>query len=316
MLIRFSKNPIFQIVGIILFNWFEILVIALISFVVYFIHHLMWVDNLSIPTMPVTILGGALAIFLAFRNNSAYDRWWEARKIWGGVVNYSRTFGRQITTLATLKHTQGLKDEEELHVYHTEMVNRHIAWMNALRLQLSGEDNWDLLRSYLVEEEFDSLMKKKNKATQLIQMQGKRISEAFDEGVFEDFRHMQIDNTLTEFYNLQGKAERINNTIFPFYYSYFTRLFLWLFLILLPFALVPDLGVWCIPISIAISIVFNILEKTGSVTEKPFHNEQTGMPMKALCRTIEIDMLEQLGETDLPEAIKPLKNRTGAVYLG
>ncbi len=314
MIIRFSKNPFNQIRGIIIYNWKKIAVFTILSTAVALCNHYYNMGFLKNYVVPVSILGGGLAIFLGFRNNSAYDRWWEARKIWGGIVNRSRTWARQITTLATLQHTKDLKNEKELYGFHKEMIYRHLAWMNALRLQLRGQDDWEEIKKYLDEDEYNTLLTKKNKATQLVQRQGERLTEALKEGIVEDFRHMQLDNSLTELYDLQGKAERIKGTIFPFYYTYFTKLFLWVFIILLPCSL-ANLGWFNIPVSIVISFVFAILDKSGTVTEDPFRNVGADVPLNSLCNTIEIDMLEQLGETSVPEKIQASEGRFGVLYL-
>lgn len=309
MLIRFSNNLWHQIRGILTYNKKNIFIFILLSGIATAlsktIQYYNWIDweptNLVDP-LPVTLLGAGLAIFLGFRNNSAYDRWWEARKIWGGVVNTSRTFGRQVTTLISLQHTKGLKSDNDLNQLKKELVYRHIGWVNALRIQLRQQDDkWGDVAQFLDKKEFDQLMKKRNKATQLIQKQGERITDAMLDGLTEDFRHIQFDNTLTELYNLQGQAERIKNTVFPYYYSYFTGMFLWLFLILLPFSLVGKLGWATIPLSTAVSFVFSILHKSGGNTEDPFEGRAIDTPLTTICNTIEIDLKEQLGESDIPE---------------
>lgn len=314
MIVSFSKNPINQARGIIRYNWLAIFFFLLLSSSVAVSYHFFEMGFLKSYVVPVSILGGGLAIFLGFRNNSAYDRWWEARKIWGGIINSSRTWARQVTTLATLHHTKGLKNDSELKGFHQEMVYRHIAWINALRIQLRGQDTWDDLNGFISENEKRELLKKKNKVTQLGQKQGERLTEALKEGIVEDFRHIQLDNTLTQLTDLQGKAERIKNTIFPFYYTYFTNLFLWIFTILLPCSL-AELGWFNIPISVAISFVFYILNKAGSMTEDPFKNVGADVPISALCTTIEIDLKEQLGEQIVPDSRTPEIGKFGVQFL-
>jgi len=132
-----------------------------------------------------------------------------------------------------------------------------------------------------------------------------------EKGLIEDFRHMEMMSCLEEFYNLQGKCERINNTPFPRQYAYFSTLFVWLFILLLPFGLIGefmDMGhdlMWLmIPFSVIISWVFYTMEAVGDNSEDPFENFINDVPMTALCRTIEIDLREMLGETDLPPKIQ------------
>ena len=294
------------------YSWIGVLFFSILSCTVCILYFQLGIKEVAIPFLPISTLGTAVAILLGFRNNSAYDRFWEARKIWGGVVNYSRTFARQITTLFTLNNTQGLISPGELKALHKEMIYRHLAWINALRLHLRQQDLinpvcWVELKEFIEDqEEFIKINSSVNKPTQIIQKQGERLKYAFNQGMIDDFRHMQIDNTLTEFYNLQGKCERIKNTPLPRQYAFFTKLFTWIFIFLLPFGFVQELGWMTIPLTILISWIFDTLERVGHYTEDPFDNVMNDVPMTALCRTIEIDLREQLGENDLPAKIQPV----------
>lgn len=272
-----------------------------IATVVYLLHEVFDWTRVAIPFGVVSTLGGALAIFLAFRNSSSYDRWWEARKIWGGIVNSSRTWGRQCTTFMHGADAEFIKT----------LVYRHIAWINALRLQLRLQDSWQEVDPFLSAEEKTWVMERKNKATQLVQRQGEDLATALKAGHINDFRHQLMDQTLTEFYNLQGKCERIKNTPMPRQYDFFTRVFVFVFASLLPFGLIDLLDAnhiaWMvIPLSVIISFCFSVLESLGYFNEDPFENRIQDTPMTALCRTIEIDMREQLGETDLPPKLEPV----------
>lgn len=290
-------------------NWGKILQFSarrLIYFIfvasaVYLFHEELEWTRVAVPFSIVGTLGSALAIFLAFRNSSSYDRWWEARKIWGGIVNYSRTWARQSTTFFQEAHPDFIKT----------LVYRHIAWINALRLQLRQQDHWQDIEPFLSAEEKAWVMERKNKATQLVQRQGEDLSKALIAGQINDFRHQLMDKTLTELYNLQGMCERIKNTPMPRQYDFFTRFFVLVFATLLPFGLIDLLDArhiaWVvIPLSVVISFCFSILETIGEFNEDPFENRIHDTPMTALCRTIEIDMREQLGETDLPPKLEPV----------
>ena len=263
---------------------------------------------IHLPFGVVAMLATALAIFLAFRNNSAYDRWWEARKIWGGIVNSSRTFGRQITSLTLLSE----KPADVVAAYRQEMVYRHLAWINALRLQLRGESTWDELQPFLRSEEFQWMVQRQNRATQLVQKQGLRIAEGTQAGLITHSRFLEVlDETLTSLYDLQGRAERIKNTPLPRQYDYFPRVFLFLFVTLLPSGMISELekvgSAWMvIPLATVVSYVFYVLMRVGEFNEDPFEGRFSDTPMTALCRTIEIDMREQLGETDLPPKLEPV----------
>ena len=291
--------------------------IAGLSTVIFLLHH---VDPTSrageilkplqfhLPFPLVATLATALAIFLAFRNNSAYDRWWEARKIWGGVVNISRTIGRQVMTLTSLSKCPA----EDVAAFQREFVYRHLAWINALRLQLRGSDKWDEVRSLIGDAEFEWLSQRRNRATQLVHKQGLRLAEARRDGILVEARYLEIlDESLTELYDLQGKAERIKNTPLPRQYDYFPRVFMFLFVTLLPAGMITELqkvgSDWLvIPVATVVSFMFYVLMRVGEFNEDPFEGRFTDTPMTALCRTIEIDLREQLGETDIPPKIEPV----------
>ncbi|MFT7612605.1 MAG: putative membrane protein [Parvicellaceae bacterium] len=314
MIIRFSKNPFWQAWGIFRSNWLSICIFIALSSAVAVMCEVYDYHLLELSVVPVSILGGALAIFLGFRNNSAYDMWWEARKVWGGVVNISRTFAMESGSFVTEVFAKGDVSDEEIAKIQRDLSYRHLAWINALRIQLRGQDTWEDLKPFLSEEEYQLLASDRNRATMLLHRQGIALKKAHEKGFLDDFRHMQMENRIKEMYDLQGKAERIKKTIFPYYYSYFTTIFLWLFVILLPFSLVHDIHWAVIPITTMISFVFMMLNKAGTITEDPFEGRAADIPLSSLCRTIEIDVRQQLGETDLPEKMPITKLKYGLMF--
>lgn len=318
MILKYSDNPFKQILGITFYNRKNILLFTIISIAAVFQYEFGEIfdfEPLTLPVVPVTILGGALAIFLGFRNNSAYDRWWEARKVWGGIVNASRTFGAMICTFSSTNFSKGKVGNEEIYSWRNELITRHIGWLYALIMHLRKQNHWDDLEKYLPEKEIDQIRKVHNKPTQLLHRQSERLQDAYDKKIIEDFRHMELANVIKEFYDLQGKAERIKGTIFPYYYNYFTGVFLWLFVTCLPFSLVTDMSWSAIPMSIAISFVFTILEKSGAVTEDPFEGRAADTPITTITRNIEIDLLEMIKSDTIPAPIEPTTGRFGVKYL-
>lgn len=256
------------------------------------------------PGFSVTALGlltTAFSIFLVFRVNEAYARWWEARILWGGIVNYSRTFARQVTTLLASEYDEASARKQEL-------VYRHLAYVNALRMSLRREDTWDELAEFLSADEMAKLKTKANKATQLLQSQGKQIAKLREENVIDQFGHLMLDRSLSELYNLQGGCERIKNTVFPDRVAYFTRLIAWFMAFLIPVCVLEAdqrydvLDFILVP---TIMLIFIVTERLGAELKNPFENMPNDTPMSALCRTIEIDLRQQLGETDVPEPLLP-----------
>lgn len=310
MITRFSKNPVMQIIGIVRWNYLTILYFAICAVAAYVICIQYNHTAFKLPAVPVSILGGALAIFLGFRNSSAYDRWWEARKIWGAVVNDSRSLGLETITYPIAKIEE---DEKEIKAWKTRVLHRHIAWLYALKGHLRKQPA-DLSK-YLSEEEIESVSSKNNIPAQLIILQGNDMQKAFKKGWIDEFRFTAISGTLKKFYDDQGKAERIKNTVFPFYYNYFTLFFLWLFTLGLPFAMAEIMPNWgLIPVSILISFAFFILNKSGIITENPFRDSAADTPISTITRGIEIDLLQMLDSNDVPEGMPVVKGKFGVMY--
>ena len=258
----------------------------------------------------IAVFGTVMSLFLAFKTNEAYNRWWEARTLWGSMVNYSRSFARQVLNLLNLNTVETAKDQGELTTIHKDLIYRHIAYINALLLSLRGQDNWEELKPYLDENERLELVEHANVPTQLVQKQAQKLNHAFRDNS-NDFRYMQIDSTLNEFYNIQGGCERINTTVFPRIYSFLTTLFTWLFAFSLIFSLYDDLNWQILATRVVVAYVFLTLEKISRSLKDPFENGISDTPMTAICRTIEIDLREMLGEKDVPAPIKPIK---GVLY--
>jgi len=254
-----------------------------------------------------------LAIFIAFRNNSAYGRWWEARQIWGGIVNSSRVLARLIITFTDSHSHQDNFDQERSEQFKEKMVLRCIAWVHALRLHLRKQDSWEELESFLPDSEFQELISKQNKPAFLQLIIGRDIYRAMSNGTLGGFDSFQMEGQMLALANYQGAAERIKNTPLPRQYDFFTRVFVILFAALLPFGMLSffqtealsSLTFLVIPLTTLIAGVFIIMERTGAANEDPFENQVTDTPMTVLCNTIEIDLKEMLGVTELPKKLRP-----------
>lgn len=323
------------------FAWFKLILFTIWGGLIvwgfhYFEHQ--GIDA-SIPFLPLSTIGIAVAFYIGFKNNSSYDRFWEGRKIWGGIVNYSRTWGNQVLSFVSRKHATASISDAELNQIQQQLIYRHIAWLNALRHQLrqpnsfaikhsksvakllakgSGErKEWDEeVGSFLDDDEYQYLIDRKNTATHIIRKQGEQLQESMEKlGLIDDFRHMEMMRVLEEFYTLQGKCERIKNTPFPRQYAFFSKIFTGIFILLLPIGLVGEFHnmghdfIWLtVPFSVLISWIFYTMEVVGDNSEDPFENFINDVPMTALCRTIEIDLREMLGETDLPPKIQAIND--------
>lgn len=286
--------------------------------------------DIIIPWSPLSVIGIAVAFYLGFKNNVSYDRTWEARKIWGGIVNSSRSFGA-----ATLSFVQGPNEKE----IKKELIYRHIAWLTALRYQLRLSRPWEHvenrlnglyaptvceaynsgldkeLEKYISATEIKQLEGKANKATQLLKTQSVRLQELRDTNFFEDFRHMEFHQLIVSFYEEQGKSERIKNFPFPRQYASTALWMTVVFAVLVPFGMIDIFKntqgwlFWLCPIITGLIIwVFFLMEKIGDYSENPFEGTYNDVPISSIARGIEIDLREMIDDENIPA---PLKDENG-----
>lgn len=248
-----------------------------------------------IPPPAVSALSAALAIFLAFRNSAGYDRWWEARKQWGSLINASRSFARQVVSLA------GADADAR-----RGLLYRQIAFAHALRLQLRGQgkDLAETLAPFLSADEVKKAAGSTNAAMWILQLQGEAVRAL---PALDPIRHARIDETLTALTDVQGACERLKTTPVPRQYEYFPRLFVYVYAVVLPLSLGAHLE-WFTPVvSVPVSFLFMALERVGGIMETPFENTITDVPLTAMCRTIERNLRELAGDSDkLPPVLEPV----------
>ncbi|WP_044208475.1 bestrophin family protein [Flammeovirga sp. OC4] len=301
------------------------------------------VIEISIPWLPVSVIGTAVAFYVGFKNNQAYNRMWEARKIWGGIINDSRTWGMMVDGFITNQFTNEKVSENEIKAIKKRLIYRHIGWLYAHRSQLLVPAPWEHssqkghignrakyfqknfgiglvddevtkseLKNFLPPTEYDRLINYANTATQIINEQSRELTQLRASDLIEDFRHMEMTKILSNFYTLQGKNERIKKFPLPRQYANISRYFVTILIALLPFSMIPELiklgswGIWIsVPISALVGWVYLMMEIVGDYSENPFQGMGNDIPMLSLCRIIEIDLLQMLGETDLPAPIQP-----------
>ncbi len=301
-----------------------------------------------IPWLPMSVIGTAVAFYVGFKNNQAYDRLWEARKIWGGMVNDSRTWGMMVDGYVSNLNADAPVSDHELKSIKRRLIYRHIGWLYAHRSQLLAPTEWEHisqggnlarfarryqrlfgvglvedevtrieLKHYLPADEHNALIAAVNTATQTINAQSRDLRALRERGLLDCFRHTQMVGVLQSFYALQGKNERIKKFPLPRQYANMSRYFVGIFVALLPFSMIPELqdlggwGIWLsIPITALIGWVYVMMEVVGDYTENPFQGMANDIPMLSLCRTIEIDMRQMLGETDLPD---PIRSKNGVL---
>lgn len=318
------------------FAWKNLIFFTLYAGIIFYAYHFLWLDFLDIPFQPLSVIGIAVAFYIGFKNSQSYDRFWEGRKIWGGIVNYSRTWALQVISFVQTPDAEANKKIQR------EMIYRHLAWINALRVQLRQPKSWSIKMNATVEnlhkrhgesqascdeaspfvsaQEYADLKNRVNPATHLIKNQAKQLVDLKKKEIIDGFQEDQLQSVLEECYNLQGMCERIKNTPFPRQYGYFSKIFTWIFVLLIPFGLLnvfgsEDMGgskAWyeflMIPFSVLISWIFVSMESIGDNSEDPFEGRINDVPMTALCRTIEIDLRDMLDEEELPDPVQPQDN--------
>lgn len=260
------------------------------------------IEGFTVPMAIPAMLGTALSILLGFRTNSAYARWWEARQVWGGIVNDSRTLARQVISLFTLPEGA---NEQDMSTMQREMVYRQIAWNYTLARTLRRQDPYADIEATISQEETEKLRSQDNLPNAMLQTQANRLNDAFRSGYLDNMRLLWLQDMLRRLCDHMGKCERIKNTVFPVHYAFLVSVIIWLFVLFLPLGLAPLLGWITVPVAFLVSVVFFLIAATSATLQDPFENYVTDTPMLALSTTIEINLRQQLGETELPEKTQP-----------
>lgn len=288
---------------------------------------------IGLPWVPIALIGTAAAFLVGFRNTQTYNRLWEARQIWGAIVNSSRSW-----TMLVLNMVKPAAHDENATGIRRELVYRHLAWLNVLRFQLREPRAWenikgkpsneefsqrytieewatkpdDIIPPYLPKGEWEQIAHCKNRATQILNRQSSSLRQLREEGCISPLDYVELQRLLTELYEHQGRCERIKNFPYPRQFATINQMFVRLFSALVPFGILNEfhkLGDWqvwfTVPFSVTVAWVFMAIEKVGESTENPFEGSANDVPITAMSRTIEIDLREMLGETNLPAAKQP-----------
>lgn len=335
-----------------LWTRWELGLFVLYALLVTGLYQVMGLRFLQIPWTPVAVIGTALAFIIGFQNNAAYGRIWEARKIWGGVVNTSRTWAMQVQDMVTLEHADDTVSEEERKEHIHQLVYRHIGWLTAFRHAMRQSKPWEVFEEhktnqewskeihipekvfaledelfhYLSDEEWHRVMGKTNKAATILTLQSNHLRALKERGLIWEFSFLVLQGLLETMFTLQGKSERIKNFPYPRQYATLSHHFVWIFLLFLPFAVIPEFAkvgvvlakqssmvsgyfVWLgVPFYVTIAWIFHTMERIGRVGENPFEGSANDVPISTIARGIEIDLREMLDEDpeDIPKPIPSL----------
>jgi putative membrane protein len=310
-----------------------LIVLGVVPVVAYEIGGLKW---LGIPWTVVAMLGTVTAFIVGFKNLQTYNRTWEARQIWGDIISNSRAWG-------TMSRDFFSNPEKS-----KELIYRHFAWLTAMRYQMRGARPWETtgkahnaeyqrfysipekeialeteLAKYLSPEELKPVLAATNKPAQIMALQSKTIKGLFARQEIVVLQFVDMQRSIKEFFVQQGRSERIKDFPYPRQFAVISIMFVRLFCLLLPFGLLGEFDdlnesvegamngymIWlAIPFSVLISWMYTSLDRVGESTENPFEGNANDIPISQMCRAVEVDLREMLGETDLPPLLQPQNN--------
>ena len=269
--------------------------------VIVCLRELLHLDWLKLPALPLGVAGGALGIFVSFRTNSAYDRWWEGRKLWGRMINSSRHWATQVMSYLKRDEDGGASEHQRT------LILRHITYVHVLRCLLRGQDPFEDEEVIAHLEDDESLREESNLTHALLQRQLDDATRFSEEEHFDEFRLSNFDMTIRQLLDIQGGCERIKKTPMPRGYGFIAERLIQYFSVLFPLAVAAELGWWTIPINLLVCMAFALISEAGRVLEDPFTMFYNGLPLSAISRMIEVNLRQRLGEkkADLPRLLKP-----------
>lgn len=314
-------------------NIYILVLVGAVPVILYQTAGLKW---LGIPWTVVALLGTATAFIVGFKNVQTYNRTWEARQIWSDIVGNSRAWG---TMCRDYLNNPGES---------RDLIYRHLAWLTALRFQLREPRTWETtgkahnleygrfysvperettlaaeLARYVAEGELKYILTTENKATQIASLQSKAIGKLFARQEIVVLQLVDMQRTIKDLLIQQGRSERIKDFPYPRQFATVSSLFVKLFCLMLPFGLLREFEklnegmvgvmsgnmIWMvIPFSVVISWMYTSLDQVGESTESPFEGSANDVPISQLCRKIEVDLREMLGEKELPPLLQPTNN--------
>jgi putative membrane protein len=286
----------------------ELALLTAYSTAVYIAHTYFNFPGVSIPIAIPGILGTIISLLLAFRSNQAYDRWWEARTLWGAIVNDSRSYARQVLTFIDNSY-----DDDDKRDMKERMIKRQMAWCYSLSQHLRGQNAHQSLKNFISDEERTAVASLEHVPVALMEQHGNDLRLLLRMGWINDYQQVAMDETLNRFSNSMGACERIKSTVFPVTYSVYIHFLVLLFVLLLPFGLIEFFGVLQIPLVVAISSSFFLIEKMAIHLQDPFESKPTDTPTTSISRKIEQN-LRQMLKDDYPVQTEPVATKENALF--
>ena len=283
------------------YTWKVDLIMIITCAATYYLHEYIVPSAIQIPAFLVTLLGTAIAFFIGFNNNQAYNRWWEARIIWGALVNDSRSWARNILHYTT----ENSSDNDELSTTKRRMIFRQISFVYSLKESLRGTTD-QYYKKYLDDQEEVKVNRESNVPNAILTLHSIDLQKLSHNQSIDEFRFVQLNQMITLFTDHMGKCERIKNTVFPTTYVYFTKLFIWALVIFTSLVLSDLIGVWSILIGWIIGFIFHVSHLNGMGLMNPFNDIPFRIPLNQIARTIEINLLQMLSQKEIPQPVQPI----------
>lgn len=311
----------------------KLYVLVILGTVPVLLYHLAGLRCLALPWTVVSLLGTATAFIVGFKNTQTYNRTWAAQGVWTNIVSTSKYW--------CLLCRDFLNDANATRI----LVDRHFAWLTALRFQLREDRKWEVtdkshnaeyqryytiperrttleaeLMKYLPEEELAYILSTQNKAAQILALQSRQIKGIYESQAIVPPVYLEMQKAIGTLISLHAQCESTKDSPYPRQYSIINTIFVWTFCVLLPFGLLETFDnldnivtgvmkgymIWLvIPFSMLVSCMYSSLEQVGESTENPYEGSPNDVPISQLCRAIEIDMREMLGDKVLPPALTP-----------
>ncbi|HRB96234.1 MAG TPA: bestrophin family ion channel [Nitrosomonas sp.] len=281
-------------------TWPRILTVTVAAMIVTYIEMYYHIQAYTLTTTPFLLIGVALGIFLGFRNNVSYDKFWEGRKLWGALINTSRNLTRQACFVIDASH-----DSEDIQQFREIFVKRLIAYVHALRCHLRNEDPTEAIKQFLPPEDLTKVLASGHRPLAILHQLGHDLASARDRHWLHELNFPSMDAQLNELSNILGGCERIKNTPIPFSYSVLIHRIVASYCLFLPFGLVETTGVLTPIVVLLISYAFFELDAIGDEIENPFGLQPNDLPLTAISRNVEINLLELINYPDRPAALKP-----------
>lgn len=261
-----------------------------------------WLEH-DLTLAPFQLTGVAIGIFLGFRNNASFDRYWEGRKLWGQIVNSTRS-----TTRMLLSMVGPTPLTPEVRARHRDLVYHVIAWVHAVRHHLRREDRLEEFESLLAAEEIARLRTETNRPNAIMQHLSLMLRQDLDRGWLSPMQQVAIEQEMSKLLDAQGGCERIKSTPIPYAYTVLLHQVVAAYCFALPFGLAHQIGIYTPVVVLLVAYAFFGLDAVGDELEDPFGEDPNDLPLMTISRMIEVNLRQRLEEESMPPLLTPVRN--------